>query len=263
MKKCSNCGKENLDEAIFCAECGTKLNEESNDIPENLNKNDSPITSDSPRPQPKSFREKFKKDPALYCCCFFPLIFIGLISMASDGNLFIKSLHPEDYDTLYPDEYNNLDLNNDGKLEFSEVNNIVFHTPQEMLYKIFQQSDKNNNGYLIDYEYDIFKRKAEGNVYEKDYRKLMEEKERNASKKKGKNHSGTNRYVNELNNQEFDREEGYVLTCPYCGSEAIYETGGYYRCAECGSSIYSVDDLELGYGEGYMELLIPISLLVT
>ena len=34
---------------------------------------------------------------------------------------------------------------------------------------------------------------------------------------------------------------------------AAYETGGYYRCAECGNSIYSPDELELGYWDGYME----------
>ena len=48
--------------------------------------------------------------------------------------------------------------------------------------------------------------------------------------------------------------------CPYCGSESIYEIDGYYRCAECGNSIYDPDDLELGYVEGYMEMLVPISI---
>ena len=57
--------------------------------------------------------------------------------------------------------------------------------------------------------------------------------------------SGNSKATNSLNNQEFDRSGGYVLTCPYCGSESIYETGGHYRCAECGSNIYDPDDLEL------------------
>ena len=45
--------------------------------------------------------------------------------------------------------------------------------------------------------------------------------------------------------------------------ESIYETGGHYRCAECGSNIYDPDDLELGYLEGYMELLAPLSLTIN
>ena len=43
----------------------------------------------------------------------------------------------------------------------------------------------------------------------------------------------------------------------------LYETGGHYRCAECGSNIYNPDDLELGYWEGYMELLAPVSLTIN
>ena len=54
-----------------------------------------------------------------------------------------------------------------------------------------------------------------------------------------------------------------IEVCPYCGSESVYETGGHYRCAECGSNIYSPDDLELGYWEGYMELLAPVSLTIN
>ena len=267
MKKCSKCGKENLDEAIFCADCGTEL--DNNPSTESTNTE----TDDSSSPsiwslfkirkvdESETFSARFKKDPILYVCCVFPLIFILVISIASDANLFIKGLSPADYETNYPDEFNNLDLNDDGKLEFNEVNNIVSHTPQDMLYKLFGKSDKDDNGYLTGYEFDVYKSKANGNVYEADYRKLEQEREKNASKQKGGRDysSGNNNAMNSLNNHEFDRSEGYVLTCPYCGSESIYETDGYYKCAECGSNIYDPDDLELGYKEGYMELLAPIS----
>ena len=90
-------------------------------------------------------------------------------------------MHPADYETNYPDEFNNLYLNDDSKLEFNEVNHIVSHTPQDMLYDLFRKSDKDENDYLTGYEFDVYQSKANGNVYEADYRRLMEEKERNAS----------------------------------------------------------------------------------
>lgn len=268
MIKCSKCGKENVDEAIFCADCGNKLDNDQSALSTDNETDDS--NSDSTMSHSKirrvdesdSFSARFKKHPVYYTCCVFPLLFIAVISMASDANHFIKGLHPADYETSDPDEFNNLDINDDGKLEFNEVNHIVSHTPQDKLYNIFGKSDKDDNGYLTGYEFDVYESKARGNVYEADHRRLMEEMERNASKHKGGRDysSGNSKYTNSLNKQESDRKEGYVLTCPYCGSESIYEINGYYRCAECGNSIYDPDDLELGYVEGYMELLVPISL---
>jgi DNA-directed RNA polymerase subunit RPC12/RpoP/Ca2+-binding EF-hand superfamily protein len=267
MIKCSKCGKENVDDAIFCADCGNKLVNDPSDLSTDIETADS--DSDSiwslfkirKVDESESFSARFKRHPTLYVCCVFPLIFILVISIASDANLFIKGLHPADYETTYPDEFNNLDFNDDGKLEFNEVNHIVSHTPQDMLYDLFRKSDKDENGYLTGYEFDVYQSKANGNVYEADYRRSMEEMERNASKHKGGRDysSGNSKATNSLNKQESDRKEGYVLTCPYCGSESIYEIDGYYRCAECGNSIYDPDDLELGYVEGYMELLVPIS----
>ena len=267
MIKCSKCGKENVDEAIFCSDCGTKLDNgqsaQSTDIETDDSSSDSLWSLFKIRKvdESETFSARFKRHPTLYICCVFPLIFILVISIASDANLFIKGLHPADYETNYPDEFNNLDLNDDGKLEFNEVNHIVSHTPQDMLYDLFRKSDKDENGYLTGYEFDVYQSKADGNVYEADYRRLMEEKERNASKHKGGRdyNSGNSKATNSLNKLESDRNEGYVLTCPYCGSESIYEIDGYYRCAECGNSIYDPDDLELGYVEGYMEMLVPIS----
>ena len=289
MKKCFKCAKENLDEAIFYADCGTKLDSSSpvlkkcpdcgkdnpidaiycehctarlEDVSNNSSSDSDDSSSKSDSSSKKSFAEKYKEKPCLYWCFWGPMILFVIFNSVMGLINFEHGLHPEDYETSYSEEYDALDINNDGKLEFSEVNGMVSHTPQEKLYEIFGQSDKNGNGYLYGKEFDIYKSKAEGNVYEADYRKLMEEKERNASKKKGGRDysSGSMKYANELNDQDFDsNSEGYVLTCPYCGSEAVYETGGYYKCAECGNSIYNPDELELGYGEGYMELLAPIS----
>ena len=243
MKKCVKCGHENLDEARFCAECGHELNSSSSNSKSNRN-----ISF-------KRMKSNFKKHPYLHICCIFPLIFFAMFSIAHDAQGFYKEMHAEDYQTNYPEESNALDINEDGKLEFNEVNNIVLHTPQEKLYDIFKKSDKTGNGYLIGYEYDIYRSKATGNYYEAQYRKELEEKEKqaNASKNYSSRYSSSSKHSNSLNDHEYDSGDGYVLTCPYCGSESVYETGGYYRCAECGNSIYSPDELELGYWDGYME----------
>ena len=272
MKKCAECGHENIDDAKFCGECGLELDsasssskkEDSNSnskkedsTPSNSKKEDSSVKSIISNIRFDGYRRAYNKSPACFVCCIIPILIFAMFVMADDVHDFIKESHAEDYNTNYPEEFNNLDINKDGKLEFNEVNNIVSHTPQEKLYDIFEKSDKNDNGYLIAYEYDIFRAKARGNYYEAEYRKSLEEQEkkRNASKNSASSYKGSsnNKHSHDLNNQEFDRSEGYVLTCPYCGSEAIYETGGYYKCADCGSSIYSADDLELAYGEGQME----------
>ena len=178
MIKCSKCGKDNVDEAIFCADCGNKLDNgpstQNTDIETDDSNSDGIMSLFKIRKvdESETLSARFKKDPALYICCVFPLIFILIISMVSDANLFIKGLHPADYETNYPDEFNNLDLNYDGKLEFNEVNHIVSHTPQDMLYDLFRKSDKDENGYLTGYEFDVYQSKANGNVYEADYREV-------------------------------------------------------------------------------------------
>ena len=241
MKKCAKCGYENLDEALFCAECGHELSSSSS--------NSNPRRNISF----KQIKNNFKRHPYLHICCLFPMILFAMFTIAHDAQGFYKEMHAEDYETNYPEEYYSLDINNDGKLEFNEVNNIVSHTPQEKLYDIFKKSDKSRDGYLYGYEYDVFRSKARGNYYEAQYRKELEEKEKqiNASKQNASRKSSSSK--NSINNNEYDSDEGYVLTCPYCGSESVYETGGYYRCAECGNNIYSPDELELGYWDGYME----------
>ena len=132
--KCSKCGKDNVDEAIFCADCGNKLDNGSSaqntDIETYDHSSDGIMSLFKIRKvdESETLSARFKRHPTLYICCVFPLIFILIISMIIDANLFIKGLHPADYETNYPDEFNNLDLNDDGKLEFNEVNHIVSHT---------------------------------------------------------------------------------------------------------------------------------------
>ena len=133
MIKCSKCGKENVDEAIFCSDCGTKLDNgpsaQSTDIETDDSGSDSLWSLFKIRKvdESETFSARFKRHPTLYVCCVFPLIFILVISIASDANLFIKGLHPADYETNYPDEFNNLDLNDDSRKPLPGVRDSSAH----------------------------------------------------------------------------------------------------------------------------------------
>ncbi len=286
MKKCNKCGKENLDEFYFCSQCGTKLGAVSSSSKDtnssskssssgskdaNSNSKSSSSGSKDTNSGSKSSNSRwslrsflsnllqynksfYNKDKVCYVCCFIPMILFVMFQTGVNYNHLMMAWYTEDYETNYPEEFNSLDLNNDSKLDFYEVDGIVSHTPEDTLYDLFLKSDKNNNGYLIGFEYDIYRLKAHGNSYEEEYKKSLQERENDSkSSSSSSYHSQKNKNSNSLNDYEYDSGEGYVLTCPYCGSEAIYETGGAYMCAECGSYIYSPDDMETGYWDGYME----------
>ena len=108
MKKCAKCGYENLDEALFCAECGHELSSSSS--------NSNPRRNISF----KQIKNNFKRHPYLHICCLFPMILFAMFTIAHDAQGFYKEMHAEDYETNYPEEYYSLDINNDGKLEFNE-----------------------------------------------------------------------------------------------------------------------------------------------
>ena len=59
MKKCAKCGYENLDEALFCAECGHELSSSSS--------NSNPRRNISF----KQIKNNFKRHPYLHICCLF------------------------------------------------------------------------------------------------------------------------------------------------------------------------------------------------
>ena len=109
MKKCAKCGYENLDEALFCAECGHELSSSSS--------NSNPRRNISF----KQIKNNFKRHPYLHICCLFPMILFAMFTIAHDAQGFYKEMHAEDYETNYPEEYYSLDINNDGKLEFNET----------------------------------------------------------------------------------------------------------------------------------------------
>ena len=78
MKKCAKCGYENLDEALFCAECGHELSSSSS--------NSNPRRNISF----KQIKNNFKRHPYLHICCLFPMILFAMFTIAHDAQGFIK-----------------------------------------------------------------------------------------------------------------------------------------------------------------------------
>jgi DNA-directed RNA polymerase subunit RPC12/RpoP len=88
--------------------------------------------------------------------------------------------------------------------------------------------------------------------------KNQKEKAQREAKERAKNSSKSSSNYNPFPLQSGSSSDGDgAETCPYCGSEAIYESGSGYRCAECGHYISNPDDLNLNYEEGYYELILP------
>ena len=268
MKRCVQCGKENIDEAIYCANCGASLNSLSSSSSSTSNYNStssSSYSSSSSNSQSgRSTNAPPKKERGLkFWCCYVPIILFVLFMVVA----LIYHGCAESFPVTYGYDYGVLDSDGDGRLSLDEASKLDPTVPDTEMTKSFNEADTNNNGYLKGHEFELFYDDID--IYNKyhgdsDSDKYEYSSSSSSSSSKGRDYSsGTNKYVNELNDQEFDSSsEGYVLTCPYCGSEAIYETGGYYKCAECGSSIYNPDDLELAYQEGYMDLLTPVSLTI-
>lgn len=315
MKKCAKCGKENIDKAIYCANCGAKLDSNStgssgsgNKCPKcgrdnldiatycdfcgarlgtspssgslNSQSSSKSSTKQSTINQNKEqapAKSKTDEGPSNFkvFCCYVPLvIFIIALILSAFMNAY-----PESFKTTYEDDFAYLDMDGDGRLSFDEARQYDPYMKDKEIRPYFSDADRNGNGYLVGYEFDDFRRDvrySDSSIYstsssssssDDDKYKYSSSSSSSSSSNKHKHSSsssGTNKYVNELNDMEFDNNpEGYVLTCPYCGSEAIYETGGYYKCAECGNSIYDPDDLELAYIDGYMDLLAPVSLTIN
>ena len=283
MKKCANCGKENIDKAVYCANCGVKLDSPSKDYsPSNMSSNPSPalnalknhIEKDSSSSSGSSVSNSNNNqgtdkspDKLKICCCYVPVILFVLVLILA----FFMNAFPESFSTTYEGDFKYLDVNGDEKLSFEEARQLDPYMRDKEIRPYFLEADKNNNGYLIGYEFDGFRSDV---VYSDSYSYSSDDSSSSNSNKykysgsssSSKSYSSSSSSSSNSYNgyDEYDSSsEGYVLTCPYCGSEAIYETGGYYKCAECGNSIYDPDDLELAYQEGYMDLLAPVSLTIN
>lgn len=271
MKKCSKCGRENIDEAIYCANCGERLDSISKSI-------QSSNTSSTPTPALNTLKNHIENDSSSssglntsqfdnqpnkwkICCCYVPIVLFVLLLIFS----LILNAYPESFSTTYEGDFKYLDLNGDGKLSFEEARQLDSYMEDSEIKPYFLEADTNNNGYLIGYEFDDFRRGVRYSDSSSYSSSSSSSSNSHSYSSSSSSNSNSKSYSSSSSSyDDYDSSsEGYVLTCPYCGSEAIYETGGYYKCAECGSSIYDPDDLELGYQEGYMEILAPISLTIN
>ena len=323
MKKCAECGKENIDKAIYCANCGAKLdtiskNSNSNSTSGSVSNKSSSSNSGSsgsvsnnpnssvPPPALNTLKRYIANDSSsgssnrgagstnssssssnrgagsTNSSSSSSNRGAGSTnSSSSSSNSFIVYAlifhgFAENFPISYGHSYEGIDLDGDGKLSFNEASQLDPTIPNEQMTKYFNEADTNSNGFLKGHEFELFYDNVNRyyNIYGNSssdndkykYSSSSSSSSNNNNKQSGSSSSssGNYKYVNELNDQEFDNSsEGYLLTCPYCGSEAVYETGGHYKCAECGNSIYNPDDLELAYDDGYIDLLSPIFLFIS
>lgn len=192
------------------------------------------------------------------CCAVFLVLMI--ISVLGHAILGIPlDSFTEETTTKYTD-FVDLDLNGDGGLSFDEVkyydHNSEFTVSDADLEEIFDSSDRNDNGLLIGGEYDYYVYSLKEHL--KDLKKQQEEAERKAKEDaKSSSSSSSSSNYNPFALRSGGSDGDGAETCPYCGSEAIYESGGGYKCAECGSYISNPDDLNLNYEEGNYDLILP------
>ena len=293
---CPKCGKTNVKDAKFCHSCGASLNSNSSsssstikndfsssdkksassfadknisgsaksnsssnknsssDSTNKTNSNSNKVNSSSVSSDSKT-NETGKKDHSVwkFCCCYVPVIlfvFVLIIAM-------LMQAFPENFDTSYDYEFQQLDMDGDGRLSFLEARQLDPTMSDAEIEPYFNQADKNNNGYIIGYEFDSFLSDV------KPYSSSSSDDYSSSSSSSSNSHKYSSSSSSSSSSSDYDdydySSDGYVLTCPYCGSEAIYESGNYYQCADCGNTIYNPDDLELNYQEGYMDLLVPIT----
>ena len=191
------------------------------------------------------------------CCAVYLILMI--ITLLGHAILGIPlDSYTEESATKYKD-FEVLDLDGNGGLSFDEVNdydhNSEYYISQSELENIFDRCDKNDNGYLIGAEYDNYVYSVKS--YIKDL-KQQEEKAKREAQEKAKSSSSSSSNYNPFALRSGSSGDGDgAETCPFCGSEGIYESGGVYKCGDCGRTIYNPDDLNLNYEEGYYELILP------
>ena len=190
------------------------------------------------------------------CAVYLVLMIITLLGHAILG--IPLDSYTEETTTKYKD-FEDLDLNGDGGLSFDEVkyydHNSEFSISQSELQSIFDRCDKNDNGLLIGGEYDNYVSSVRN--YLNDLQKQKEKAQREAQEKAKSSSSSSSDYNPFALRSGSSGDGDGAETCPFCGSEAIYSSGGGYKCAECGRYISNPDDLNLNYEEGYYELTLP------
>ena len=270
MVKCPECASENKSDSKFCHNCGTKLDSRSpsrsdsdvevihttNDkeypghdsyyeFSKGSNSSKASKASKAPGSFIDAYIEKFKsmgtiKKIVTACCAvFLVLMVLSVVSRLALGL-------PLDYYTEAEGpshDYSFMDLDGDGALCLEEFEIEYSNVSSSELEQIFEKSDKNGNGLIKGAEYDMARYLI--NEHFKSLEKKKTQSKKSSSKSSSSSSSGSN-----YNPFPLVSDDGYE-TCPYCGSEAIYESGNSYRCAECGRSISNPDDLNLNYEEGY------------
>ena len=190
------------------------------------------------------------------CAVYLVLMIITLLGHAILG--IPLDSYTEETNTKYTDLVQ-LDSNGDGGLSFDEVKNYdrssEFSISQSDLQSIFDRCDKNGNGLLIGGEYDNYVYRVKSHI--NDLKKQKEEAQRESQNKKSSSSSSSSDYNPFALRSGSSSDGDGAETCPFCGSEAIYSSGGGYKCAECGRYISNPDDLNLNYEEGYYELTLP------
>ena len=189
------------------------------------------------------------------CCA----VYIILMILTILGNAML-GIPLDSYTAESPTKYKDfaqLDTNGDGGLSFDEVKNYdhnsEFYISQSDLKEMFKYCDKDLDGLLVGGEYDRYVLKVKNHL--EDLKNQKEKAQREAKEKAKSSSSSSNYNPFPLRSGGYDGDG--AETCPYCGSEAIYESGNGYRCGECGAYISNPDDLNLNYEEGYYELTIP------
>lgn len=263
MVKCSKCGSENKSEAKFCHSCGAKLDIKD---PYNLDgksreygsttgksagsasayydhsANSGGSSSDSTGGI-DNFRNmsNFKKI-IFACCAVFIVLFI--FSLAAQALGFDMEPYSENKTAYH--NYSSLDLDDDGALCLEELEIEYSNISSSKMSDIFKKSDKNRNHLIRGAEYDML------NYYVNEHFKDLEKKKNektSSSSSSSSSSSGSSSYKSPFTTSG-SSDDG-AETCPFCGSEAVYESGNSYKCAECGRTISNPDDLDLNYDEGY------------
>lgn len=261
MVKCSKCGSENKSESKFCHNCGAKLL--SND-PYNLDGKsreygsttgksngsasayyDHSANAGSSSSNSNGLLENFRsmsnfKKIITACCAVFIVLFI--LSLGAQALGFNMESYTENQTAMH--DYASLDLDDDGALCLEELEVEYSNVSSSKLSSIFQKADKNNNGLIKGAEYDMFRY-----LLNEHFKELEKKSKEKTSSSSSSSSSGSSSYKSPF--ALSDSSDDGAETCPFCGSEAVYESGNSYRCAECGRTISNPDDLNLNYDEGY------------
>ena len=130
--------------------------------------------------------------------------------------------YSEEADVRHLEDFNAIDMDCDGALTFDEADGYAPDIGEDELSEIFDEADKNHNGYLKGGEFDNYVSKIERHY--KDLEKQKKADEQAAKKKSSSNLVPTVK----------------LGKCPSCGSDASYmydyydEFGRpYYQCSVC------------------------------